>query len=111
MTIQHQLAAAGIEVVHHFATGLYAKEMRVPAGAMVGKHMHNFDHFSMLAQGSAVVDVDGACVTVHAPALLTIKAGRLHVITALTEVVWHCIHATDVTDPARIDFALTGIDE
>lgn len=109
MTIGEQLAAAKVQVRHHFAGGLYAKEMRVPAGVLIGKHMHDFDHFSVLMQGSVELDVDGECTVHHAPAFLTIQAGRVHVITALTDVVWHCVHATDETDPDKVDAVLTGV--
>lgn len=105
--IKAQLAAARVKVVHHFAAGLYSKEMRVPAGVEIGKHVHEFDHFSMLMQGSVELDVDGEISVQHAPALLTIRAGAQHVITALTDVVWHCIHATTETDPDKVDTVLT----
>ena len=106
MTVDEQLKNAGVQVIHRFAGGLYAKELRVPAGAQIGKHLHDFDHFSALMQGSATVDVDGVCAVHHAPQLLTIGAGRLHVITAITDVVWHCIHATDEADADKVDAAL-----
>lgn len=107
MSVPDQMDAAGIVVSHRFASGLYAKEMRVPAGAQIGKHRHDFDHFSALMQGSAALDVDGVRTVHQAPALLTIEAGKLHVITAITDVVWQCIHATDETDADKIDAALT----
>lgn len=102
------IAAAGIEITHHFAGGLYAKEMRVPAGVKIGKHVHDFDHFSVLLVGAVSLDLDGEKSKINAPALLTIKSGQQHVITALTDVVWHCIHATPETDPDKVDLALTG---
>lgn len=110
MRIDEQLAAAGVKVIHHFASGIYIKEMVVPAGAMIGKHLHDFDHFSSLVNGSALVEIDGVSTELHAPSLLTIAAGRLHVITALTDVVWHCIHATDETDAEKIDAALIEVE-
>ena len=107
MSVSDQLDAVGIAVSHRFAGGLYAKEMRVPAGAQIGKHRHGFDHFSALMQGSAELDVDGTRTVHQAPALLTIEAGKRHVITALTDIVWHCIHATDETEADKIDAVLT----
>jgi quercetin dioxygenase-like cupin family protein len=73
---------------------------------MVGKHVHDYDHFSALLSGSVEVSVDGESEVKHAPALLTIKAGREHVIKAVTDAVWHCIHATDERDPDKIDEVL-----
>ena len=106
MDIQEQLDAAGIEVSHHFAEGIYSKEMRIPAGAMVGKHVHDYDHFSFLLSGSVSVSIDGEATSHSAPKLLLIEAGKEHVIRALTDVVWHCTHATDEKDPEKIDEVL-----
>jgi quercetin dioxygenase-like cupin family protein len=108
MDIKEQLDQAGIEVIHHWATGLYSKEMRIPAGAMLGKHVHDFDHFSFLLSGSVSVSVDGEASVHTAPALLVIEAGKEHVIRALTDTVWHCTHATTETDPDKVDDVLKG---
>ncbi len=108
MDVREQLEFHGVEVFHHFASGLYSKEMRVPAGVEIGKHVHDYDHFSFLQSGRARVEIDGDVSEHEAPALLTIKAGRLHIITAITDVVWHCIHATTETDPDKVDDALRG---
>jgi len=106
--VKEQLDSLGVEITHHWAKGLYSKEMRVPAGVQIGKHVHDYDHFSALMSGRALIEVDGEQFVHEAPALLTIKAGKLHVIFALTDVVWHCIHHTDETDPDKIDSVLKG---
>ena len=108
MDVHEQLESLGVEVCHHFASGLYSKEMRVPAGVEIGKHVHDYDHFSFLQSGKARVEIDGEINDHEAPALLTVKAGTLHVITAITDVVWHCIHATTETDPEKVDGVLKG---
>ena len=108
MDASEQLKYHGVDVFHHFATGLYSKEMRVPAGVEIGKHVHDYDHFSFLQSGRARVEIDGEIQECEAPALLTVKAGKLHVITAITDVVWHCIHATTETDPDKVDSVLKG---
>lgn len=95
-------------IKHHFSSGCYAKEIHIPAGSMVGQHAHTFDHLSILARGSAVVRTDDWVRTFEAPAVIEIKAGRHHEIAALGDVVWFCIHATEVTDPALIDQELIG---
>jgi quercetin dioxygenase-like cupin family protein len=106
MTLDEQLKAAGVEVVHHFVGGLYAKETRIPAGVTLTQHRHKFDHLSALMQGEAVVMVDGQHSTHTAPALITIRAGLAHEVTALTDVVWACLHATDALETDDIDAML-----
>lgn len=95
-------------IQHHFSAGVYAKEIHIPAGCLVGSHSHRFDHLSLLASGEVVVSTDDWTRTYKAPCCLTIEAGVHHEIRALTDTVWYCIHATDVTDPALVDEELIG---
>lgn len=95
-----------LQIRHHFGDGLYAKEIHVPAGEVIGKHVHNYTHFSVLAQGTAIVETDGGDGTrklktrqVIKPGLIEVKANVYHKITALTDVTWYCIHATERGKP------------
>lgn len=91
---------------HHFSSGMYAKETRIPAGYVLVQHAHKHDHLSILASGSVEMAVDGVKSIVHAPACLTIAAGKHHGIKSITDVVWYCVHATDCTDENNIDEVL-----
>ena len=91
---------------HHFSAGVYAKETRIPAGYVLVQHAHKHDHLSILASGSVELAVDGEKLVVHAPACLTIAAGKHHGIKSITDVVWYCVHATDCTDEDEIDEVL-----
>jgi quercetin dioxygenase-like cupin family protein len=102
-------------IKHHFADHLYAKEMRIDAGMRVEKHMHDYTHLSILGKGRVEVktwetDKDGLKSMLReeykAPACIEIPANVPHQITALTNAVWYCIHATDETDPAKVDQVL-----
>jgi mannose-6-phosphate isomerase-like protein (cupin superfamily) len=92
---------------HHFSSGVYAKEMRMPADYLLLHHKHNFSHLSILASGSIELIVDGEKKVIHAPACLTIEADAHHGVRSLTDVVWYCIHASDCTDIDKIDEVLT----
>ena len=95
-----------LNIVHHFSSGVYAKQMELPAGHFAITHKHTFDHMSILAKGMVNVTCDGVQETHHAPDVVTIKAGVAHKIHALTDSVWFCVHQTDETDPAKIDHTL-----
>lgn len=97
---------AGVGIVHHFVGGMYAKETHIPAGVKLLQHAHEFDHLSILVRGSALVEVDQSRHVYHAPAFITIAAGKLHQVTAITDVCWACLHATDETDLDKIDGAI-----
>lgn len=91
---------------HHFSSGVYAKETRIPAGYVLVQHAHKHDHLSILASGSVEMVVDGVKSIISAPACLTIAAGKHHGIKSITEVVWYCVHATDCTDENEVDNVL-----
>jgi quercetin dioxygenase-like cupin family protein len=104
-TLAH-IGAPDVRIIHHFVGGLYAKETHIPAGRVLTQHQHAFDHLSVLALGRVRLCVNGGCREIEAPAFLTIEAGKAHEVTALTDVVWGCLHATDETDPAKVDAEL-----
>jgi quercetin dioxygenase-like cupin family protein len=93
-------------IKHHFSSGVYAKEMHVPAGYVVGSHAHEFDHMSMLAKGEVIVKTDNDEQHYVAPTVVTIKKGIHHEIHAITDSIWFCIHATKETDTSKIDEVL-----
>ena len=95
-------------VVHHFAAGVYAKQMTLPANHYAVKHTHDYDHLSILAAGHVYVDIDGDVTEYQAPACITIKAGQKHKIVAIEDSSWFCIHATDETDAEKVDEVLMG---
>lgn len=92
--------------LHHFSDGLYAKEMRIPAGYVAGTHAHQYSHLSILASGRAIVRTDEQSKEYRAPACLEIKSSVHHTIEALEDCVWFCIHATDESDPDKVDVVL-----
>jgi hypothetical protein len=101
-----------IVVKHHFIGGIYTKELVIKDGATEVSHQHNFDHQSILAQGCAIVEVGGVKSTYWSPAIIEIKAGLNHSVTAVNgDVIWYCQHATDCTDPEQIDHTLIMANE
>jgi quercetin dioxygenase-like cupin family protein len=91
------------DTIHHFSSGVYAKEMRLPKGSTALTHKHKYDHLSILAQGMVMLETPEGRQLYSAPTAVTIRAGIPHGITALEDSVWFCIHATDETDPAKVD--------
>jgi hypothetical protein len=93
---------------HHFigqndARGIYAKELRIPAGMMLVSHEHAYDHLSILASGFISLTVDQETRAVYGPCAIRIEKGRAHTVRAITEAVWFCIHPTEETEADRID--------
>lgn len=93
-------------IVHNFSDGLYAKQMTIPKGYVAGQHAHTFSHLSILAKGKVIVKTDTTEQIYEAPACIEIRKNVNHMITALDDSVWFCVHATDETDVDRIDEVL-----
>jgi quercetin dioxygenase-like cupin family protein len=94
------------KVEHHFSDGLYAKRMVIPKGFEAGQHAHKYGHLSILAKGRVLVKTDDTQKEYAAPACIEIKSGVLHVVQALEDSEWYCVHATDETDADKIDQVL-----
>lgn len=92
-----------VGIRHHFGGGVYAKETLIPAGLKLTQHEHSFDHLSVLASGSVLVGDGVVSQRYDAPACVLIKAGIPHEVVSITDAVWYCIHATEETDPAKVD--------
>jgi quercetin dioxygenase-like cupin family protein len=93
-------------IVHHFSDGLYSKEIKIPKGYDAVSHSHSYSHLSILAKGKVIVRTDDTTQEFTAPACIEIKAGVHHMISALEDVTWFCIHATEETDPLKVDQVL-----
>jgi len=109
------LSAIGVTIAHHMpddGSGVYIKEPRIPMGVKLPMHSHTFTHKSVLVSGMATVMAwrDGGFVldTIVGPAISTMKHGTAHDVTAVTDCVWLCIHATDECDHEKIDETLVA---
>ena len=60
-----------------------------------GGHKHNFDHVTLLAVGSVLVEVEGQeAKEFHGPTFIVIDKDHRHKFTALTDgVVYYCVFA------------------
>ena len=86
------------EISHHFGGGVYAKETFIPAGMILVQHKHKYDHLSILASGSIILDVDGVHLPLTGPQCINVAAGKHHGVKAVTDTVWYCVHASAVAD-------------
>lgn len=93
-------------VAHYFSDGLYAKEMTLAKGYMATSHVHKYSHLSILAQGDVYIRANGEVTYHQAPKCIEIKAGVVHEIQALSDVVWYCVHHTDEKDINKMDEVL-----
>lgn len=94
--------------VHHFSDNLYSKEIHIPADHVIESHSHEYSHLSILAKGRCIVETDSSRHEYTAPACIEIKAGVIHQVQALDDVVWFCTHSIPegLQDKENIDEVL-----
>lgn len=87
------------EYFNHWAPGLYAREMRVKAGAVITSKVHKFAGLSILSKGRMLLyKGDGTTEEVSAGFHIVAPAGTKRAALVLEDAVWTCMHPTDLTD-------------
>lgn len=98
------LAAAKLETRHLFTPGLYAREMRAPAGSVIVSKIHKTKHPYILSAGRIRVrDNDGEWQILSAPYMGVTEPGTRRVGVVEEDVVWTTLHVTDLTDVDAIE--------
>lgn len=97
-------------VRHHFAPGLYVRELQMPAGTFAIGHRHKFAHLNILMEGKVLVlNDDGTTRELAAPAMFIGEPGR-KVGVVLENMTWLNIYATDERDVATLEATLLEAD-
>lgn len=102
---QHPQAVCGdsdtFPLTHHFAEGLYCREIFIEAGSLVTGKIHRQAHPVLLMQGAIRVYTEqGGTQDLHAPLCFIAPPGVKRAALALSDVVWVTVHAnpTDTRD-------------
>lgn len=92
-----------IPVRHYFSKGLYAREITIPAGAIVTGKIHLFEHLNIISAGVVRIVTEDFNEVVEAPRTLVAMPGVKKVLHAITTTVFTTVHATDITDIDEIE--------
>lgn len=97
--IQHLEAAMKLQpgqielvTIHHFADGVYGREIHIPAGAKLVGKMHKTAHINIVSQGCIRVWTDQGEKIISAPAIFVAPPGVKRVGEALEDTVWTTLH-------------------
>lgn len=101
MLEQGEPAETAIE--HHFANGVYGREMFMPAGTMLTGKIHRHSTLNVLIQGDITVSTPEGIRRLQAPAVFVSAPGAKKVGFAHTDVRWLNVHPTKLTDLAAIE--------
>ena len=92
-----------IPVKHYFSPGLYAREITVPATALIIGVIHKYPQINILSKGTIRVSIDEEIREISAPHTVVSEAGIKRIAYAVTECVWTTIIHTFKTDVAEIE--------
>ena len=100
----HLLPETEIPVVHLCTPGLYLRQVTCPAGTLIITKIHLTEHPFIVSKGTISVWTEAEGVKrLSAPYTGVSKAGTRRLCYCHTEVVWTTCHATDETDPDKIE--------
>ena len=94
-------------VRHYFAPGLYAREIRIPAGTVLVGAIHKTENLAVLSAGRLQVVTDDGTVEIAAPHTLTVRPGQKNCALALEDAVWTNFFPTTETDTDKLVELLT----
>jgi hypothetical protein len=93
---------------HHFAPGVYLREISMPADTVVIGRIHKTEHFNILVKGAClIVHDDGRREELRAPQVFVSKAGVQKVLYIIEDMIWMTAHVTSETDVEKLEEMLT----
>jgi hypothetical protein len=85
-------------ISHHFAPGVYMREMFAPAGTIIVGHHHKTKHMNILLKGSmSLVEADGRVTKMEAPLMFLAEPGRKCAYVH-EDIAFVNVHPTEETD-------------
>jgi len=106
-----QLPQVECEVFHHFADGVYARELHIPAGVCLTGALHLTNHFFSVSKGECYSVTHEGREHHVAPYLGQTYPNTKRVIYAVTDTVWTTFHPTNETDVDKIAAEILGDSE
>lgn len=88
---------------HHFARGIYGRELHIPAGHYLTGHIHKYSQLNIMSKGDMTVITPTGPKRVQAGFHVVSPAGTKRIAFAHTDTIWTTIHGTDETDLDRIE--------
>lgn len=105
--VLEQHPQAECPLVHHFAPGVYMRQITIPAGVLLTGAVHKTEHLSVLSKGHVFILNGEDRMELIAPATVLSPKGVKRAIYAVEESVWMTIHATNETDTDKLVSELT----
>jgi hypothetical protein len=94
-----------METVHHFAPGVYMRELRIPKGTVLTGKIHKTEHLNILSQGSLDVMTEDGIKKLTASTVIKSQPGIKRAGYAHDDCVWITVHhnPTDEQDVLKLE--------
>lgn len=113
--VQDQLSQSpdliDVPVQHHFAPGVYMRQMDAVAGTLVVSKMHRTEHMNILLKGSLTVATEDGIQLMTAPCVLKSMPGTKRIGYFHEDSSWITVHPTEETDLEKIEQQVIVPDE
>lgn len=94
-----ELQIISLEQEDVFLDSICAKKVTLKKNTVACKHVHDYDHLSILASGTVSIHIDEEEeIIISAPFMLKVEAGKQHSVFAIEDSVWYCIHRGEEAD-------------
>lgn len=94
---------AEIPTEHHFAPGVYVRQITIPAGVVVVGKLHRTQHVIMLIGGEVTIYTDEGMQRIAAPRVWQTSPGTKRAIYAHEDATLVTVHPTELTDLDAIE--------
>ena len=96
---------------HHFADGMYCRQMYIPKGMMAVGKVHKREHFFLVVKGTLRCTTDDGYEDFSAPTLVVVRPGSKRAVFAFDDVICMTFHRTFETDLDAIEREVIEPDE
>lgn len=106
MAFQHavsQLPRFQEELHHHFAHGVYAREMRIPEGTVIVGKIHRYSCINFIMSGAVEVRSQEGLYRIVAPYVFVSPGLTKRAMYAVTDLIWVTVHPASGEDLAELE--------
>lgn len=96
--IVNELPLLDLDVRHHFAGGLYARELFIPAGTILTGKIHKYDCINVVPVGKIQVATEEGSKLIEGPYVFVSPPGTKRAGVTLEDTIWITVHASNETD-------------
>jgi quercetin dioxygenase-like cupin family protein len=104
---EHQVV---FQVTHHFAPGVYMRELFIPKGTTLTGKIHKTEHLNILSQGDLTVWTEEGMKRLKASSVILSKPGIKRAGYAHEDSIWITVHPTDERDLEKLEELLIAKD-